>query len=67
MLLADGGIQKIDIGGPTGLLHYLASFRLYLNRFVCIITLNVLMCVNDSPVAILWLSIQLSTHLLHLS
>ncbi|GBE87655.1 hypothetical protein SCP_1103320 [Sparassis crispa] len=32
MFLADAGIERLDIGGPQGLLHYLASMNKYLHR-----------------------------------
>ncbi|KZT20914.1 hypothetical protein NEOLEDRAFT_1172230 [Neolentinus lepideus HHB14362 ss-1] len=32
MTLADGGIKRVSVVGPQGLLHFLASMRLYLYR-----------------------------------
>jgi ribonuclease Z len=40
MTFADNGIGKIDVVGPPGLLHYLASMRDYLFRSVTVIVLG---------------------------
>lgn len=40
MFFADARIQNMEVVGPHGLMHYLASMRAYLWRFVRIIVLN---------------------------
>jgi len=46
MFWADAGISRVEIVGPQGLLHYLASMRAYLKRFVSVAVSCRSCCVN---------------------